>query len=116
MAKMNDTGVVVCIDRHGHGIHQTGQVSGPADFIQLAFFPENIAQRHQIHRFALGIERLGGGKDDFMGGFVEIIGRQDLENVDERAVIDQDGAEDRFLRLDALGRKFMECGGLLVPG
>jgi hypothetical protein len=47
-----------------------------------------------------------------VGGFVKIVGIQDLENVDERAVVDQDGAEDRFFRLNALGWKFMECWGL----
>jgi hypothetical protein len=61
---VNDSRIMVGIDRHGHRIHQARQVRGPADFFNFVLFPERVAQRYQIHRFAFGIKGLDGGKND----------------------------------------------------
>ena len=81
---MDDFGIMDRIDRHGGGVDQLGKEGRPPDVLQGAFLLQDIGQGDEIHRLAAGKEIRDRFEDPLVRGAVEILGRKDLQDIQQR--------------------------------
>jgi hypothetical protein len=112
---VDDAGIVLGVDGQRDGIHQGRQKGGTADLLQPTLFLETVGQSDQVHRFATRKQVGDGGEDFLMGGAVKILRPQDFDDVQQAAVVDQNGAQQRLLGFQVLRRDIQKrwvFGGL----
>ena len=104
----HDPGVVLDVRRRGHEADQVGQIRCAADRFDADLAAQRVGQRDQVDGLA-GLEHVEHDLEDpAMGILIEIIGRQELDDLVDGIVLDQDGAEHHLFGLDVLGRKLLQ--------
>ena len=81
---------------------------------ELAELFEVIGERYQVDRF-VAVEKIGNRAENFLVGcFVEIFGRQDVQNIQQGVVVHQYGTDERFFRINALAATWTSEGSVAV--
>ena len=106
----DDPGVLHGVDGGRGLVRQARQVRAAADRLELLAPFERLGHGDDVDRLAL-VEQLEHGRvDGAVGRAVEVLGPEELGDLDDRVAIDQDRAEDGLLGLGALGRQSIDQG------
>ena len=99
---MDNFGIMGSIDRQRYCIDQTHKVAGVPDFLQLSLLFEPVGQCDKVDGFCFVKQVDNGGIDFLVGGAVKILRGKYFDNVQQGSVVDQNGTDDRLLRVDIL--------------
>ena len=99
----------------GDDVGKRGQIAGAADFLELVQVVEQAGDCDQVVRLAALEQGDHGRENGLVGVAIEILGREGIDHLEQRLVLQQDGAKHRLFRLDVLGREHA-CGGLEILG
>ena len=101
---LDDPGVLGGVDGGGRLVRQAGEVGAAADRFELVASLERLRHGDDVDRLA-ALEQLEDGRVDRGVGLpVEVLGSQELRDLDDRVAVDEDGAEHGLLGLEALRR------------
>ncbi len=106
---LDDAPVVLGMDRGGDRVHEAGQVRRAPHFGQPIATSELLAERDQIDRLALGVEREHGLVDVGVLGPIEVGGLEEVPDAQDGIRIDEDRAQDALLGLDRLRRELVDA-------
>ena len=101
---LDDAGVVDGVDGGGRLVAEHREVGATADGLELVDALEHLGDGDDVHRLASLEELEDRGVDDPVRLAVEVLRPEELGDLDDRVAVDEDGAEDRLLGLDALRR------------
>ena len=95
---------------HGRGrlIRERREVRSAADLLQVPVPLERLGDRDDVDRLTALPELEHGGVDAPVRLPVEVLGPDDVGDLDDRVAVDQERAKDGLLGFDALGRKAVE--------
>ena len=112
---MHDLGVVLGVGRGRHRLDQGVQVRGAADPGDLAAPGQLGGDRDRVGRLALGVEVEDRLVDGLVGGPVEVVALDDLDDIGDGVLGQQHAAEDGLFGVEVLGRDALEAGRAAVP-
>ena len=105
---LDDAGVLRREDRRRRLLGERRQVAAAADRLEVAGPLERLGHGDDVDRLATLPEVEHRGVDRPVGLAVEVGRAEDVRNLDDGVAVDQEGAEDRLLGLEALGRKAVD--------
>ena len=102
---LDDARVVLDVHRPRHAVDQRRDIRGAADFVELAGAAELVFERHEIDG-AVALRQRDHLVEDAAVGVPEEVSRVDhLRRQIECVVVEQDGAENRSLRLQIVRKR-----------
>ena len=101
---LDDPRVLRGMNRSRGLVAQAGQVGAPADRLELFAPLERLRDRDDVDRLATLEQVDDGGVDAAVGLAVEVLGTQELCDLDYGIAVDEDRAEHGLLGLEALWR------------
>ena len=107
---LDDPGVLGGVDGSGRLVRQAREIGTPADRVELLTPFERLGDGHDVDGLAPLEEVEDGRVDPPVGLAVEVLGAEELGHLDDRVAIDEDGAQDRLLGLETLGRQAVDHG------
>ncbi len=108
---LHDPGVLRREDGRGGLLGQRGQVASTADRLELPGALQRLRDRHDVDRLAALPEVHHDAVDLPVCLAVEVARAKDVRDLDDGVAVDQQGAEDGLLGLQALRRKAVEGHG-----
>ena len=99
---LNDSGVMADPGGERHDIGKPREISGPARTLQLVSLLEQIGDGDEVLRVVLFTQGQHGGIDLLVGVAVEIVRREQSDNLFEHALLHEDGTEDALFGLQAV--------------
>src|SRR5262249_30331754 len=109
---LDDAGVLRNVGRARHAVDERGDVRGAAHFFDFARAPELFFQGHEIDRLAPLGERHHLVEDAAVSVAEEVARVDDLRSEIKGVVVQQDGAENRPLRFEIVGKRPFGGDGL----
>ena len=113
---LDDPGVLDGVDGGRGLVGQARQVRAAADGLELLGAFERLGHGDDVDRLALVKQLEHGRVDGAVGRAVEVLGAEELGDLDDRVTIDEDRAEDGLLGFRALGRQAIDQGGTRCDG
>ena len=107
---LDDPGVLDGVDGGRGLVRQARQVRAAADGLELVRPLERLGDGDDVDRLALVEQLEHRGVDRAVRGPIEVLGAEELGDLDDRIAIDEDRPEDGLLGLGALGRKSIDQG------
>ena len=105
---LDDSRVLRRVDGRRRGVRQGAEVGAPADRFQVLVALERLGDRDDVNRLA-PFEQVQDHRVDLgMGLAVEVLGLEELGDLDDRVAVDEDRAEHGLLGLDGLRRKAVD--------
>ncbi len=92
----------------GHQPLEKVEIIHAADIVQLAIFPETVSDGEDIDGLVGLKQKLHGGKNFPVAGFVEIIPFDDFQSARKSIAGSETGTQHILLRLFIVGRKFSQ--------
>ncbi len=99
---LHDAPVVLDVDGRGNGIDEASDLCRATDLLQLTLALQLLAQGHEVGRFPPLVEVKDGLVDPAVLLAVEILGPQERSDPEDCVRVDEEGAQDRFLSLNAM--------------
>jgi hypothetical protein len=109
---LHDPGVLDRMDGRRRGVGQAREVGATADRLELARPLESLRHGDDVDRLT-SLEQLEDGLEDLAVRLpVEVRRPEELRHLDDRIAVDEDRAEHRLLRLEALRGQTIDHGHL----
>ena len=105
---LHDARVVGDVGGGRHALGQLGQIRRAADVLQLVAPAQRVGERDQIDRLVALAELDDRAHDLAVRLAVEVLRDDQLDGTVEGVVVEQDAAQHRLLRLDAVRRHLAE--------
>ena len=107
---LDDPGVLDGVDGGRRLVRQAREVGPAADRLELVAPLERLGDGDDVDRLA-ALEQVEDGRvDPPVRLAVEVLGAEELGDLDDRVAVDEDGAEHRLLGLETLGRQAVDHG------
>ena len=104
------------MDGGGRVVAERGEVARAADRLQLAVALERLRDRDDVYRLAV-LEQVQHRREDAAVGLaVEILGVEEVRDLDDRVAVDEDGAEHGLLGVQVLWRQSVDHGWAVPRG
>jgi hypothetical protein len=107
----DDPSVLHGMDRGRRLVAQAGEVRAAADLLELVRSLEHLRHGHDVDRLP-ALEQIEHRREDQAVRLpVEVVRAEELGDLDHGVPVDEDGAENGLLGLEALGRKAIDHAG-----
>jgi hypothetical protein len=107
--RLNDLGVVSCRTRRRSCAHELRKVCAAADILQHFLFFELARDSDHVDGLALAVQREHRIEDRAVLASIERVGRGNIGNFVHGAGVEHEGAQERSLGVDVLGRDAHLC-------
>jgi hypothetical protein len=105
---LDDAAVMDRVDGCRRQVDEARQVGGAADGVELAAPLEDLRDGHQVDRLPAIVEVKDRAVDRAVVTAVEVLRAEEVCDLDDRVLVDEQGAEHRLLRFDGLRRKAID--------